>query len=221
MKAMMKLISNRKGLQFLSASLAILATTSTLTGCSSSHNIRDTDQQIAWQNDGMIMLSRPLNLNSPASNNEQPQMHMFGFMPISNENVNSFVGLHSGTWISINRSAGTISLMDGEKEINTTNGEGITDLKPGIYKLLHKQRNALWHAPDAYFIERNQIVPPGGDRARLRRGALGDFVLYINKDTPIHSGPVWTSSIGGVKLDESAISRIYYKVEVGSAVEIK
>jgi hypothetical protein len=111
--------------------------------------------------------------------------------------------------------------MDGDKEVNVITGEGVEKLKPGIYQLLHKQRNALWYAPDSYFSARDLAIPAQGDRSRYRRGALGDFVLYIDKDTPIHNSPIWDDEIGGVRLDDADMSRLYYALEVGAAVEVR
>jgi hypothetical protein len=128
---------------------------------------------------------------------------------------------HSGTWLSINSIERSIRLMSGDSVISTASGDGLDKVTPGTYQLLHKQRNALWYAPDSYFSSRNLPVPPQGDKSRFRRGALGDFVLYINKDTPIHSGPFWSTDIGGIRLEDSELSRIYYQLPVGAEIEIR
>lgn len=111
--------------------------------------------------------------------------------------------------------------MNGDTVAQAFSGEGIENLSPGNYNLLHKQRNALWYAPAGYFQKRNQQVPPDGDRSRFRRGALGAFALFLNKETPIHSGPVWSDEIGGIRLSENDISRLYYAVELGAPIEVQ
>jgi hypothetical protein len=111
--------------------------------------------------------------------------------------------------------------MDGDSPVTVASGEGIDSLKPGQYQVLHKQRNALWYAPDQYFTERGLKVPPQGDKSRYLRGALGDFVVFINKDTPIYSGPIWTEEIGGVRLSDDEMSRLYYRMEVGVPIEVR
>jgi hypothetical protein len=111
--------------------------------------------------------------------------------------------------------------MDGASTVYKFKGEGLGQVVPGRYELLHKQRNPLWYAPDAYFAKRGLMVPPAGDRARFRRGALGDFVLFLNKDTPIHSGPIWSEDLGGARLDENDLSRVYYKVEAGTPIQVE
>jgi hypothetical protein len=111
--------------------------------------------------------------------------------------------------------------MEGDKEISVSSGEGFENLKPGTYHVLHKQRNALWYAPDSYFSSRSLPLPAQGDRSRFRRGALGEFVLYVDKETPIHSGPVWSAEVGGVRLGSADLSRMYYSLDVGAPIEVR
>ena len=59
------------------------------------------------------------------------------------------------------------------------------------------------------------------DRERFRRGALGEYVLYIDPEIPLHSGPIWTSDLGGVRLDDKDLSRIYYQLRLGAPIEIR
>ena len=86
---------------------------------------------------------------------------------------------------------------------------------------MHKQRNPLWYAPDSYFKARLLPLPAEGDRSRFRRGALGEFVLFVDKDTPIHSGPFGSEEIGGIRLEEDDISRLYYQLELGATIRVE
>jgi hypothetical protein len=177
-------------------------------GCSSSSSA-PAKQDVAWLRDGMIAISRPLPGASSIADTRA-----LAFMPV-------IQATHSGTWLSISSAEKSVKLMSGDSVITSASGDGLEKVTPGTYQLLHKQRNALWYAPDSYFSSRNLTVPPQGDKSRFRRGALGDFVLYINKDTPIHSGPFWSSDIGGIRLDDSELSRIYYQLPVGAEIEIQ
>lgn len=168
-----------------------------------------SEQNAQWLRDGMIAISRPL----PGINHSASQ-ELLGFMPIPRT-------MHSGAWISLDSDKGFLSVMNGDKQMSAVAGQGFENLKPGTYQLLHKQKNALWYAPDSYFSARGLDIPAQGDRSRYRRGALGDFVLYINKDTPIYSGPVWDPEIGGVRISEDDMARLYHSVDVGSSVEIR
>lgn len=180
-----------------------------VTGCSSRPSLNTANSPSDhWLLDGMIAISRPL----PSVVSAAPES-MLGFMPLPK-------AAHVGIWLSIDRSSKMLTVMDGDKEVSMAAGDGVDKLKTGVYQVLHKQRNALWYAPDSYFTARNLKVPPQGDRARYRRGALGDFVVFINKDTPIYSGPFWVEDVGGIRLSDEDMSRLYYRIDVGSPIEV-
>jgi hypothetical protein len=111
--------------------------------------------------------------------------------------------------------------MNGETKVLATNGEGLQSLRPGSYQVLHKQTRPVWYAPDAYFSARGLPVPPKNDGQRYRKGALGDFVVIFNKDMPLHNGPIWTQDVGGIKLSDNDLAKIYYSLEVGAPVEVR
>lgn len=121
----------------------------------------------------------------------------------------------------INRKAGTIAVIEDGRVVQSVRGEGVENLKAGKFQLLHKQRNALWYAPDSYFSLRNLPLPPAGHRERFRRGALGEFVLFVDESTPLHSGPLASSEIGGVRISETDLARIYYSVAPGIPVQVR
>ena len=124
-------------------------------------------------------------------------------------------------WLCIDSKKLTVSLMDGDTPLATVKAEGAMKLTPGEYSLSHKQRSPLWYAGDDYFIKRGLPVPPSGDTERYRRGALGDFALFLDKDTSLHSAPIWTDEVGGLRIQDEQIKKIYYSLDVGSRVEIK
>lgn len=127
----------------------------------------------------------------------------------------------AGRWLSIDVGHRKIALMEGDRILDSADVEQLGPVERGNYQLLHKQRNPLWYAPNSYFSRRRLTVPPQGDRSRYRRGALGDFALFIDKDTPIHSAPIWAEDVGGIRLKEESLSRIYYRLEIGSVIEVK
>ncbi len=186
-------------------SLALL-----LCGCGRSHsqtNVAPVPEQTLLSS-GQIVIARPIPNVSTSD-----ELKMLGFLPIQ--------GVHAGLWLVLDSSSGSLTLMEGESPVTSTKAEGLSHLRPGKYQVLHKQRSALWYAPDSYFSDRNIPVPGQGDKSRYRRGALGEFVVYLAKDFPLHSGPVWSPEIGGLKLPELELSRIYYKIPVGADVEVK
>lgn len=192
---------------FLSFGLVLFAT-----ACShkapAAEGVPGLETASRWVTDGQIIISR----SAPEVSDSDGRLAL-GFLPLS--------GAHVGPWLSVDRSSETVQLMDGSKVVAKSAATGIKSLKDGVYQLQHKQRNPLWYAPDTYFQDRNLPLPPEGDKSRFRRGALGDYVIFINKDTPIHCGPLWSEMIGGIKIDESELAKLYYSLEVGSMIEVK
>ncbi len=176
----------------------------TILSCTS----RTADTNQSWQKSGSILIARS------APDVKRPSFDSaLGFLP-------THAALNS-TWLAVDTAKKTLNLMNGETLLSTSSAVGVENIKPGSYEIVHKQRAPLWYAPDSYFTKRSLAVPGEGDRERYRRGALGDFVIFINKDTPIHSGPIWLDEIGGVKIQEPELARIYYSIEVGSEVVVK
>lgn len=99
--------------------------------------------------------------------------------------------------------------------------EGTDLLKPGSYSVTVKEENPLWYAPASYFTNRSLAVPAEGSRERFKRAALGSKTLFLNDQTPIHSGPVWMKEIGGVRLDQQQMSQIFSSIGIGTPVEIR
>ncbi|MEZ4754643.1 MAG: hypothetical protein R3A13_10125 [Bdellovibrionota bacterium] len=132
-----------------------------------------------------------------------------------------FIPSASANTLMISRETGEVSLMDKNQTVLSSFGIGANRLNSGTYEVMHKQRNAAWYAPDSYYKSRGMRVPPEGDKSRYMRGALGDFVLYLDKSTPIHSGPLWNGDIGGVKIEEETLSKIYHSLEVGDRITVR
>lgn len=195
-----------------------------LSACTGAKQATSSEVSSEWMMDGKIVISRP----APALSERLPAVagaglagalpeSLLGFMPVKSDKRAE----RAGSWLSINLKTLEINLMTGEKEIGSLSGQGIGKLSPGTYKLLHKQRQPLWHAPDAYFVSRGLPVPPNGDKARLRRGALGEYVLFLNETTPIHSGPIWSDEVGGVRMTESDLAKLYNALEIGATIEVR
>lgn len=177
-----------------------------LISCSKNTDYRSEERR--WLPSGQITISRKApEVTSPRS------LNMLGFLPV--------LGTHAGIWLSVDSSKKEISLMDGNRVLSSSSAEGTDRIEPGTYQVLHMQKDALWYAPDSYFRMRNLPVPSQGDKARFRRGALGEYAIFINKDTPIHSGPVADQEVGGIRLKEADLSKIYYQLQVGSIIDVK
>jgi hypothetical protein len=164
----------------------------------------------AWMKDGALALSRPVpDAAAPALRSDP----VLGFMPSRHSEM--------GQWLRIDRSKSRIELMNGATSVATVSGDGVQSLKPGRYTIALKQKSPVWYAPARYFTDRLLDVPGEGNHDRYRRGALGPYALFLNEQTPIHSGPVWREEIGGVRVEESAMSRIFESLDVGATIEVR
>lgn len=177
-------------------------------GCATNRPPVVEQNQPQWLASGVVALARPVPQHEFLSPSK-----LLGFMPLQ--------AVQLGTWMKVSTTAGAIELMEGNTALLKTAAHGIKSLEPGVYNIVHKQREPLWYAPDRYFVARKLSTPPAGDKRRYLRGALGEYVVYLDKDTPIHSGPVWINDIGGLQLPTKDLARLYYQLEVGSLVRVE
>jgi hypothetical protein len=99
--------------------------------------------------------------------------------------------------------------------------EGAQFLKEGSFSVTQKKENPLWYAPNRYFTNRSLTIPQEGSRDRFKRAALGSRTLFLNDQTPIHSGPVWMKEIGGLRVKPAEMAQIYTMIAVGTRVEVR
>ena len=191
-----------------------------LQGCS-----RVTTQEIAPQQrsdtpfliQGSLLIARPLPLPALLGGSSSQQLNAFGFAPGA---LPPRMLSTSSPTLKISRADKKIELWNGEALILSLPGDGIENLKSGTFRVILKQKNPLWYAPTRYFEQRALVVPSEGDKARFLRGALGEYVLYFDKESTLHGGPLWSDEIGGVKVEEAALSKLYYLLSVGSEVVV-
>ncbi len=199
-------LANLSTVKFSVAIITVVVILTGLVACSKSPTIESNQKN--WLQSGQITLSKAApQPSTPRS------LNMLGFVPIT--------GSHIGVWLSVDTRSKKIELMDGNRVLASSLIEDAEAISPGNYQILHMQKDALWYAPDSYFIKRNLAVPGQGDKQRFRRGALGEYAIFINKDTPIHSGPVNAEEIGGIRVKESDLSKIFYQLQIGSVIDVR
>ncbi len=162
--------------------------------------------------DGSVAVGGPIPAIQPLSELLKSAQAL-GFSPVD--------VMHEGHWLSIDTQNNTLRLMEGAKEVMRGEVQSDSSLRPGTFSLKHKQRSAPWYAPDEYFNSRGLSVPGEGEKGRFLRGALGEFALFLDKQTPLHSGPIASAELGGVKVDETVLSRVYYSLEIGAPIEVR
>lgn len=95
----------------------------------------------------------------------------------------------------------------------------------GIYSVGRKERNPVWYAPDWFYVEKGQPIPPTDSSRRYFPGEMGEFALYLGDGLAIHGtkneASVGTAaSHGCMRLTRAAISAVYAMTDVGSKVII-
>jgi hypothetical protein len=110
--------------------------------------------------------------------------------------------------------------LPGESPV-VIKAHGAYAMKRGAYAITLKQTDPLWYAPPTYFLRRGIKVPPEGSRTRFMKGALGHQALVLDKQIAIHTGPVWTDEIGGIKVSNEDMARLFETVTIGTKVEIR
>jgi hypothetical protein len=138
---------------------------------------------------------------------------MLGFMPNKHSN--------STPSVVVERAAKTIHLTISPQRVLQLPAEGAEHLQPGSFPIVLKQTEPVWYAPTRYFRSRGLAVPEEGRKERFRRGALGTKALFLDGQTPIHDGPVWSDEIGGIKLDSEAMTALFDALQVGSRIEVR
>jgi lipoprotein-anchoring transpeptidase ErfK/SrfK len=94
-------------------------------------------------------------------------------------------------------------------------------MKQGTFSISRKEVNPLWKAPPTYFLRRGLPLPPEGSRERGIRGALGEHAIFIDEGRAIHSGPVWSDDVGGIKISRDDMALLFDSVPVGATVEVR
>lgn len=90
---------------------------------------------------------------------------------------------------------------------------------PTPLRVVLKQENPLWYAPDSYFTERGLAIPSPVAEGRFRRGALGPFALFLDSGIPIHTGPFWSREVGGLRISEEAGEALFALIPLGATLE--
>jgi hypothetical protein len=183
-----------------------------LTGCATASFNPATAQ--SWLQDGTLALMRPVPKQNMYAQNFQSEPMARMRPPEQEQPI-------SPPHLVVHGASHSLTLsLPGSAPV-TVKAQGTYALKPGSYKVALKQTEPLWYAPPTYYLRRGIQVPADGSKARYMRGALGSKAIFLDREIPIHSGPVWTEEIGGLRLSEEDMARIFDAVAVGGRVEVR
>jgi len=166
------------------------------------------NDSVKWASEGSLVIARPLPKLS------QTETRLWGFMPHKSDSNSKYQ-------LVINKSSSSVTVFHGSNRLDTFHIDNIDQLTPGEYTVKHKQRHPVWYATDKYFQNRGLSLPAQNSKERYLKGALGDFVIYLDEKTPLHNSAVWAEDVGGIRVADNVIAKIYYQIEVGSLVQVE
>jgi lipoprotein-anchoring transpeptidase ErfK/SrfK len=209
--------------------LAVIFGSAVLSACSGARVA--TSEKVEYLASGSIVISRmiPTDAESQvasatadaAANDSQSTPRvlapLFAFIPPAA----AFAPAENETWVEVDTGAKKVRVYKGATIDSEFQAEGAANIQPGNYSLQQKQRTPLWYAPDGYFRKRQLAVPPAGDRLRYLKGALGEYALFPSPEFAIHTAPVWTDDVGGLRVSKEDLIAIYFKLNIGSSIVVR
>ena len=184
-----------------------LASSVFLIGCASGSDVSQV-QQLPDSESGSLVIARPLPVQQDSTGN------LFGFMPQRSKAAQA----HR---LVLDKESGTATILKGALKLASFPVANIEGLKAGTYEVIHKQRHPVWYATDSYFEKRALTVPTRNAKERYLKGALGDYVIYLDDKTPLHNSAVFADEVGGVRLQDNDIAQLYYKLSVGASIQVR
>ena len=101
------------------------------------------------------------------------------------------------------------------------NAQGAYALTKGTFKIQQKVTDPMWKAPPTYFLRRGLQIPAEGSQAHLVRGALGRQALFMDETVAIHNSLVWSDEVGGVRVSNEDMARLFDSVRIGATIEVR
>jgi len=95
----------------------------------------------------------------------------------------------------------------------------------GMFRILEKEEDPVWHRPDWAFVEEGKPVPPPGSPERDEYGVLGAYAMSLGQGYMIH-GTLYQRFLGMpvthgcVRLGDEDLEAIYKALKIDSKVFI-
>ena len=191
-------------------SLALFITS--LTGCAKSvAPVMTSGSPDSTVSSGVVVVARSM----PEVSAPDFDSAMLGFMPIDS--------LSGGeNWVVLDVTEGSLRLMQGRDTAQSfAIKTSAAELDSGNYTVQLMQRDALWYAPEQYFLNRGLDVPPEGAGSRFLKGALGSQVIYLTEDIFIHNSALYSDEVGGIQLESEALEQLASSLELGSVFMVR
>lgn len=149
---------------------------------------------------------------------------------------------HEGAWVLVHVARNRVYLMDGGRSIwsapaGTGTGFRLSgagqdwafDTPRGFFRILRKEKDPIWEAPDWYYVERGVRPPPPDHPSRRIPGVMGNTALYLGDGIAIHGTNApgllldpdperRRVSHGCIRLTNEAARELFHEVDVGTPV---
>jgi lipoprotein-anchoring transpeptidase ErfK/SrfK len=192
-----------------------------LVSCGASKPFNLSEPGSKFLSSGSIVLSRQISESviapTVASSGEAKYSPILGYIPP----MTGILPAANEIWLEIDSGTKTMTLIKGEQRIKSVPMQGEVPLSPGKYALQYKQHFPTWYAPDSYFEKRHLQVPNEQDQSRYLKGALGEYALYPTSTVVIHSSPLWSDEIGGLRVKKNEIAEVFSQLSLGSSIVVK
>jgi lipoprotein-anchoring transpeptidase ErfK/SrfK len=148
---------------------------------------------------------------------------IFSFMPIAPVIPDFGVKSYNSNemWVFIDSFNNSIEINKGDENILTAQAKSSSGTTQGKFSVALKEENALWYANDNYFAKRSQRMPAEGSSDRYRKGALGEYAVFLSGGMVIHSSPLFDDSVTGFQVTEDEIRSIYNLLQPGTKIIIR
>jgi L,D-transpeptidase ErfK/SrfK len=150
---------------------------------------------------------------------------------------------HDGPYVVVHLAENRVLLMEGTEIVwsappapgtDSSSGQGRewTFTTPiGMFRVLRKEKDPVWIAPDWWYVQRNIPIPAHDHPSRFIRGTLGTTALFLGDGIAIHGTDrpelllnpdpeARRVSHGCIRLTNEAARQLYHRVDVGTPVLI-
>lgn len=151
---------------------------------------------------------------------------------------------HDGAYVVVHLAENRVFLVEGSRTVWSApagTGTGFRlagagqrwtfDTPQGLFRVLRKEKDPMWEAPDWYYVERGVAPPAQNSPARRMPGVMGTTAIYLGDGIAIHgtNSPQLLLdpdperrrvSHGCIRLTNEAARELYHLVDVGTPVLI-
>jgi YihY family inner membrane protein len=151
---------------------------------------------------------------------------------------------HDGPYVVVHLAENRVILMEGTEIIwsapaGTGNGfelagqgrEWTFTTPVGMFRVLRKEKDPVWIAPDWYYVEKGLRIPAASEPSRRIPGTLGTSALFLGDGIAIHGTnqpalllnpdpEARRVSHGCIRLTNEAARQLFHRVDVGTPVLI-